>query len=54
MDEDDPNEATLESLIKELNARIATLSEVSPDDISRLDEPVLDVAGASCAQFDVE
>jgi hypothetical protein len=54
MDEDDANEALLESLVKELNVRVATLSEVPPDDISRLDEPVLDVAGASRTQFDVD
>jgi hypothetical protein len=30
------------------------LSEVPPDDISRLDELVLNVVGASRAQFDVE
>jgi hypothetical protein len=54
MDKDDANEALLESLIKELNVRVATLSEVPPDDISRLDELVPDVAGASGAQFDVE
>jgi hypothetical protein len=51
MDEDDANEALLESLIKESNVRVATLSEVPPDDISRLDEPVLEVAGTSRAQF---
>ena len=54
MDKDDANEALLESLIKELNVRVATLSEVPPDDISRLDELVPDVAGASRAQFDVK
>jgi hypothetical protein len=54
MDEDDANEALLESLVKESNVRVATLSEVPPDDIFRLDEPVLDVAGASRAQFDVD
>ena len=54
MDEDDANEVLFESLIKESNVRVATLSEVPPDDISRLKEPPLDVAGASRAQFDVE
>ena len=46
MDKDDANEALLESLVKESNVRVATLSEVPPDDISRLDEPVLEVARA--------
>jgi hypothetical protein len=45
-DEDDANEALLESQIKESNMRVATSSDVPPDDISRLDESVLDVAGA--------
>jgi hypothetical protein len=47
MDEDDANEAPLESPIKESNLRVATLSKVPPDHVSRRDEPVLDVAGAS-------
>lgn len=46
MDKDDANEALLESLVKESNVRVATLSEVPPDDISRLDEPVLEVVHA--------
>jgi hypothetical protein len=54
MDKDDTNKAPLELLIKESNVHIATLSEVPPDNILRLDEPVLDVAGALCTQFDVE
>jgi len=54
MDEDDANEVLLEWAIKELNVRVATSSEIPPDDISRVDEPVLDVAGASRDQFDVK
>jgi hypothetical protein len=55
MDEDDANEAPLESPIEQSNVHVATLSKVPPDGISRLDEPVLDVAGgASRTQFDVE
>jgi len=38
MDKDDANEVLLESPIKELNVHVATLTEVPPDDISRLDE----------------
>jgi hypothetical protein len=41
MDEDDANKTLLESPINESNVHVATLSEVPPDDISRIDEPVL-------------
>jgi hypothetical protein len=36
MDKDNANKVPLELLIKELNVHIATLSEVLPDNISRL------------------
>jgi hypothetical protein len=41
MGKDHANKTLLESPINELNVHVATLSDVLPDDISRLDEPVL-------------
>ena len=54
MDGDNANKVLLELPIKESNMRVAMSSEIPPDDISRVDELVLDVVGASCDQFDVK